>query len=123
MSGSLQDLVEGAVDGAPFRAQLPQDAYPFRGQLVETLLALVLLTPLAGEEPLGLEAPEQGIEGALVDGQAVVGEGLAQGVAVLLAPEFGQHCQDQRTPAQLQPQVFEGFSSHGITMRNIVCTI
>jgi len=95
----LQNLVYGCVDAAPLGEQLVQDFRAIGRQKVEALLAFVLLAPLAGQKALGFQAAEQWVEGAFVDLQAVFGQGLAQSVAVLLAAQGRQDCQNQATAA------------------------
>ena len=55
-----------------------------RREAVETLVALLLLAPFAGEEALGFEPPQERVEGALFDRQTLISEGLAEGVSVVL---------------------------------------
>ena len=80
---------------------------PSAREAVEALLALVFLAPLAGEQALALEPAEERVEGAFVDGEALVGECLPERVAVVLVPELDEHGQHQAAPAELQPEVLE----------------
>ena len=85
----LKDGGEGCADGAPLGEQLVEDVGAFGAELVEALVALVLLAPLAGEQALGFQAAEERIEGAFLDVEAVFCEGFAEGVAVALLAESG----------------------------------
>src|SRR5690348_12668535 len=128
MTVLLEDAFDGGVDGAPLREQLPQDAFAVAGQPVEALVALVLLAPLAHQQSLGLQAAQRRVEGAFVDAHAVGGQGLPEGVAVLLAAQLGQHRQAQGSPAQLQAEVLEDGAIHGLScmpyrVRHIVYVI
>ena len=79
----MEDVIDGVVDGVPLGEELGEDGFAFRGEFVEALVALVFFAPLAGEEALGFETAEEGVEGAFFDGQTLVGEGFAEGVAVM----------------------------------------
>src|SRR5262245_23780918 len=87
------DALQRAVDALPLRQQLLQDRLAVARQAVETLPAFLLLAPLAREQPLALEAPQERVERALVDREAVLLEGLAQRVAVVLTAQLGEHRQ------------------------------
>jgi hypothetical protein len=97
----------------PLGQELLQDDLALAREAVEALPALVLLAPLAGQQPLVLEPAQQRVQRALVDVQPVLGQRLAQRVAVLLGPQRGQHGQHQAAPPQLQPQVLERLGAHG----------
>jgi hypothetical protein len=105
--GVLQDVVDGPVDAVPFVEKLDEDGFAFGGKLVEALVALVLFTPLAGEKLLGFEAAKEGVEGAFFDGQALVGEGFAEGVAVVLDAELGQDGDDEAAAAEFETEGIE----------------
>ena len=66
------------IEALPFRQELLEDLAAVRRQAVEALLAAAFLAPFAGQQLLGLEAAEQGVERALVDVEAEIGEGLSQ---------------------------------------------
>jgi hypothetical protein len=65
--GVLEDVVDGVVDAVPLGDELGEDEFAVGGELVEPLVALVLLAPLAGEKLLRFEAAEKGVEGAFFD--------------------------------------------------------
>jgi len=100
-------LVERFVDALPFGEQLFEDDFAVGREAVETLVAPVLLAPFADQEALGLEAAEQRVERAFVDGEAETGERLAQGVAVLLVFELGKHGHDEAAAAELEAKLLE----------------
>ena len=83
------------------------------GEAVKPLVALVFLAPLAGQQPLGLQAPQQRVERAFVDLQAALGQGLAQRVAVVLLAKLRQHCQSQAAAPQFQAKVLEEVFGEG----------
>src|SRR6186997_2519264 len=98
----LENAGQGSVDAAPLRLELGDDARACRGEAVEALLALVFLAPLTGEQALGFQAPEEGIERALVDREASIREGLPERVAVVLAAELAEDGQHQRATPELE---------------------
>jgi hypothetical protein len=103
----VEDVLDGVVDGVPLGEELVEDGFAFGRELVEALVALVFFAPLAGEELLGFEAAEEGIEGALFDGKAFVGEGFAQGVAVVLGAELGEDGDDEAAAAEFEAEGVE----------------
>ena len=66
-----QNLVQRQVDAPPFREQLLEHRRPLVRQAIEALVALALFPPLTQQQPLGFEPPQQGIERAFIDIQAV----------------------------------------------------
>jgi hypothetical protein len=56
---------------------------------------------------LGLEAAEEGVEGAFLDGQTLVGEGFAEGVAVMFERKLGQDGDDEAAAAKLEAKGIE----------------
>ena len=80
----------------------------FGGELVEAFVALVFFAPLAGEELLGFEAAEEGVEGAFLDGEAFVSEGFAEGVAVVFGSELGEDGDDKAAAAEFEAEGVEG---------------
>jgi cold shock CspA family protein len=86
---------------------LLEDDFPVGRKAIKALVSLVLLPPLAEEEALGFEAAEEGIEGTFVHFHALVGEGFAEGVAVLLGAESGKDGKDETTAAKLEAEVFK----------------
>jgi len=111
--GVLEDVVDGVVDAVPLGEELGEDGFALGGELVEALVALVLFAPLAGEELLGFEAAEEGVEGAFFNGQALVGEGFAQGVAVVLGAELSEDCNDQAATAEFETEGIEDLGLRG----------
>src|SRR3954454_10155255 len=112
---------ERAIDGLPLGDEEIQHASAIRGQLVEPLGALVLLTPLAGQQALTLEAPQQRIQRAFFHEQTLVLEHPPQCVAVLLDAERREHRHSQAPAAELQPQVVEKSGlEESVTMRHIL---
>jgi hypothetical protein len=105
--GVVEDVVEGVVDGVPFGEELGEDGFAFGGEAVEAFVALVFFAPLAGEELLGFEAAEEGVEGAFLDGEALVGEGFAEGVAVVLGAELGEDGDDEAAAAEFEAEGVE----------------
>ena len=84
--GVLEDVVDGVVDAVPLGEELGEDGFSLRGEPVEPLVSFVFFPPLAGEKLLRFEAAKEGVEGAFFDRQALVGEGLAERIAVVLDP-------------------------------------
>src|SRR3974390_53155 len=97
---TASDLADGIADAVPFGRQPRVHLRAGLRQPVETLLALVLFAPFAFEQTLGFEPAQQRVERALVDRHAVVLQRLAQGVAVLLAPERSQDGKDEAAAPQ-----------------------
>ncbi len=93
-----------------------EDLAAVLGEFVEAFLAVVFLAPFAVEETLGFEAAKKRVKGAFVDLDAEAGEILAQGVAVMLAPELGEDRDDEETAAELEAEIIEkirvGSGSH-----------
>ena len=103
----------------PFGEQGLQHGLAFRGETIKAFVAFVFFAPFADEQALGFEAAEQRVESAFIDGHALVGEGLAEGVAVLLFAEHGQDGEDQRATAKFEAEVFKELVVVG-TGRHIV---
>ena len=95
----------------------------FDGKAIEALVAFFVLAPLADEEALGLKAAEEGVERAFVNFHSVLGECLAQGVAVLLGTQGGQDGENEGAAAEFETKVFESFGIHYCTVSSIVCNI
>jgi len=104
----VEDGVEGRVDGSPLGEQSFEDLFAFAVDAVEALVAFFFLAPLRGEEALGFETPQEGVEGALVDFDAVFGEGFAQGVAVAFAAQGSEDGNDQGAAAKFEAEILEG---------------
>src|SRR5882757_10900854 len=64
---SVQNPIQRRVHALPFRHELFQDQLAIVREPVKPLVPLVLLPPLAGEQTLAFEPPQQGIEGAFID--------------------------------------------------------
>ena len=62
---------------------------------------------------MGFEAAEEGVEGAFFDGQALVGEGFAEGVAVVLGAELGEDGDDQAAAAEFEAEGIEDLGIGG----------
>ena len=72
--------------------------------------------------PWELEAAKKGVEGRFLDGEAVLCEGLAEGVAVVLAPELGKNGKTQRAAPELEAKVIEEVVGDGHTaLRTLYC--
>jgi hypothetical protein len=112
--GVLEDVVEGVVDGGPLGEELGEGGLAIGGEAVEALVALVFFAPLAGEEALGFEAAEEGIEGAFFDGEAFVGEGFAEGVTVVLGAELGEDGDDEAAATELEAEGVEDGGGGGL---------
>jgi hypothetical protein len=121
MALPFHDSVERRIDGFPFGQKLFQDLFAFGGERIEALVALFFFTPFANQQALGLQAAEQGVEGAFVDGHAMLGEGFTEGVAVLLGAELGEHGEDERAAAKFEPEVLEGIVVCGGCGSHAVC--
>ena len=94
------DAGNRCVDVLPFGQQLLQQLAALRRQPVESLLSSVLHPPLADQQPLAFQTPEQWIERALVDGGTLLFETLAQRIAVALSAKLCQNRQNQAAAAQ-----------------------
>jgi hypothetical protein len=64
---------------------------------------------------------EKRVERAFVDLQAVVGEGFAQSVAVLLPAQGGENGEDYGAASEFEPEVLKSFLGHVCTVSYIVC--
>src|SRR5277367_5649240 len=91
----LKNPIQRGIHVLPLRDQLFENDLAVFRKPVKPLVALVFFAPLADQQALRLEAPQQRVEGAFIDGHAVVGEGFAEGVAVLLGLKGGQDSEDQ----------------------------
>src|SRR5512140_188634 len=107
MSGSLENAAERIVDAIPLGVQLLEHRAAGGREPVEALVAAIGLAPFALEQSLRLEAPQQGIERALVDVEATLRKGLAQRVAVLLRTQGGQRREHQAPAAKLHAKRLE----------------
>ena len=116
----VEDVLDGVVDGVPLGEELGEDGFAFGREFVETFVALVFFAPLAGEELLGFEAAEEGVQGAFFNGKAFVGEGLAEGVAVVLGAELGEDGDDEAAAAEFEAEGVEdlGFD---LGLRRVGC--
>lgn len=103
----LKNSVQRGIDALPFGEQRLQHGLAFRGEAIKAFVAFVFFAPFADEEALGFEAAQEGVESAFVDGHALVGEGLAEGVAVLLFAKHGEDGEDQGAAAEFEAKVFE----------------
>ena len=104
---SFHNPGERCIDALPFFQQLIEDALAAAREVVEALVALLFLTPLAHQEALGFQPAEERIQCVFVDGHAAVGEGFAQRIAVMFIAELGKYSQDQASATQLQAEVFK----------------
>ena len=57
----LHDSVDGCVDFLPLLEQMGQDLLAFGGEAIEALVAFLFFAPLAYEQALRLEAPQERI--------------------------------------------------------------
>src|SRR6185437_1953708 len=80
---------------------------------VKPLIALFFLTPLAHQQPLAFQAPQQRIERAFVDLEAVLRERLAECVAVMLLPQLRQYSQREAAATKFKAKVFEDVFCQG----------
>src|ERR1700729_2428553 len=119
----LKNSIQRYVDAFPFVQQLLENLLADRRQAIEALVALIFFAPLTYQQALGFQAAQERVERTFVDSQAVVGQGLAQGVAILFGSEWSQDCNDQAPAAELQLQVLEQVSVVVGTVRHIVCGI
>ena len=103
----IQDFVKRVVDDVPFGEELAEGGFALGGEAVEALVALIFFAPFAGEEALGFEAAEEGVESAFLDGEALVGEGFAEGVAVVLGTELGEDGDDEAAAAEFKAEGVE----------------
>src|ERR1700760_4295699 len=99
--------MDRAVDGCPLDEQLLEGGGAGGREAVEALVALVLFTPFTDQQALGFEAAQERVEGALFNVDAVIGEGFAQGIAVVLLAELGQDGEDEAAAAELEAEVFK----------------
>jgi hypothetical protein len=67
MSLLRKNLRQRRIDASPFGEQMGEHWGALRREPVEALFALIFLAPFAEEQPLGLEATQQGIQRAFVD--------------------------------------------------------
>ena len=102
-----EDAGERSVDLVQLAQELFEDVATVLGKFVEALLAVVFLAPFALEEALAFEAAKKGVEGAFIDLDAEAGEILAQGIAVMFAPELGQDRDDEKAATELEPEMIE----------------
>jgi hypothetical protein len=110
----VQNFVQRIVDGVPLGEEESEGGFALRGEVVEAFVALVFFAPLAGEEALGFEAAEEGVEGAFLDGEAFVGEGFAESVAVVLGAKLGEDGDDEAAAAEFEAEGVEELGIGGI---------
>jgi hypothetical protein len=110
----LCDCAEGGVERVPFRKQLFKNLFSFGGEAVEALVAFLMFAPFADQEGLGLEPPQQGIEGAFVDFETMLGKFFAEGVSILLGTQSGEDGEHETAATEFQPEILEGFWVHSI---------
>ena len=91
-----------------------------RRQPIEPLVSFVFLAPLAAEQTLRLETPQQRVERAFVDRQPLLGQRLAQGVAVALGLQLREDGENEAAAPELELEVFEDVSVHVCPMRHIL---
>src|ERR1039458_5734787 len=115
----LDNVFQRCVNVSPLDQQLLENQLAVGREAVETLVALVLFPPLADQQALGFQTAKQRIQRALVNGHAMIGEGFAQGVAVMFDAQRRQHREGKAAAAEFLPEVFEALV--GIyAMRHIV---
>ena len=100
------------VDALPFVQKLPENRLAIGRQAIEPLVALVLLAPLAHQQPLAFEAPKQRVKRAFIHLQAGVGERFAKRVAVSLHPKLGHYGHAQASTAKLKSKILKWFWVH-----------
>ena len=98
----------------PLGEQQFQDFGAGSGEQVEALFSLLFLAPLAGQESLAFQPAQQGVERAFIDLQAVLREGFAQRVTVLLAAQRRQDGQYQAAAAEFETEILKVFWIHGV---------
>jgi hypothetical protein len=103
----LKNSVQRGIDALPFGEQRLQHGLAFGGEAIKAFVALVFFAPFAKEKTLGFEAAQKRVQGAFIDGHALVGEGLAEGVAILLFAKHGEDGEDQRAATKFEAEVFE----------------
>jgi len=119
----VQDFVKRVVDGVPLGEEEGEGGFALLGEPVEALVAFVFFAPLAGEEALGFEAAEEGVEGAFLDGEAFVGEGFAEGVAVMLGAELGEDRDDQAAAPEFEAEGVEELGFWGVEIKWVGHTV
>jgi hypothetical protein len=113
--------MDGAVDGFPLYEELLERGGAGGREAVEALVALVLFAPFAEEQALGFKATQERIKGALFNVDAVVGEGLTKGIAVVLLAKLGKDGENEAAAAELKVEILEdGLKSFGHTVLYIL---
>src|SRR4029079_6439371 len=79
-----ENSVQRSIDAPPLDEQLVQDFRAVVWQAVEPRVTLSLFTPLADQQPLTFQPAQQRIQRAFVDVKPVLGENLAERIAVVL---------------------------------------
>ena len=102
-----ENAIQRRVDASPFGEQLRQHLRASLRQPVEAFIALRVLPPLADQEPLGFEPAQQRVQRAFVHCQPVLGEQLAEGVAVPLLPQRRQHGHREAAAPELEAEVLK----------------
>src|SRR6185503_7119288 len=93
----LENPIHRRIEALPLGAQPLQRVCAFGREAIEPLVPFVFFAPLADQQTLALETPEQRIQRALVDRQAEVRERLAKCIAVVLGFELRENRQNQAT--------------------------
>src|SRR5580700_4992723 len=102
-----KNFFQRGVNALPLDCQLFENQLAVGRKTVETFVALVLFPPLAYQQALSLEAAKQWVERAFVDGHAMVGEGFAQRVTVMLDAQRSQHREGKAAAAKFLAEVLE----------------
>ena len=103
----LKNPVQGRVNALPLGEQRLQDGFAFRGEAVKPLVALVFLAPFADQKALALQASQERIQGAFINGHAVIGERFSEGIAVLFGAKHDEDGENERAAAELETEIFE----------------
>ena len=69
------------------------------------------MAPFALEQTLFFQAPDQRIQGALVNIQPLAADLFSQGIALVLFTQLGQYGQGKAAAAQFQSQLFKNFAA------------
>src|SRR5688572_8069988 len=107
MTVSLQNPVERCVDGLPFLAEPVEHPFAVGREAIKALGPPLLLAPFAGQETLAFEAPQERVEGVLLDVEAELEQRLAEGVAVVLFTKLCEHRDDHAAASELETEVLE----------------
>ncbi|RSL17050.1 hypothetical protein EDE15_2578 [Edaphobacter aggregans] len=118
-----ENAVQRVVDTVPFRQELIEYPAAQGRESVKALVSLLLLAPFTGQQALRLQPAKQRVERALLNGQPMVSQSLAQRVAVVLLAKLRQNRKNEAPAAKFESKRIEQFALKRIGLEDGIHTV